>query len=69
MPALVKSKSGSINDFIHDKHELVWNAKTKDGKGNTIGQDFMNMKDPNATRGSIGPAEIAFILLGLFLSI
>jgi len=55
MPKLVTAKSGSINKFINDEHKEVWDK---------VGGDFFSLTDPNATRGSIGPAEIAFILLG-----
>ncbi len=51
----VKKEAGNINDHVRAPYKNVW-EKT--------GGAFMALQDPSAQRGSVGPAEIAIILLG-----
>lgn len=51
---LVK-KRGNINDLVRDPYKHIFNL---------VGRDFLSLKDPDATRGSVGSAELALVLLG-----
>jgi len=51
----VGKESGNLNDHVRSQYKNVW-GKT--------GGAFMALQDPSAQRGSVGPAEIAIILLG-----
>jgi hypothetical protein len=55
MSAAVKKSSGNLNDHVYPEYKKVFKEVSK---------GFMALQDPTAQRGSIGPTEIALILLG-----
>lgn len=52
---MVDNPVGNLLDYVNDDYRHIFEK---------ISKEFMALKNPNATRGSLGPGELAIVLLG-----